>query len=64
MEKRVLGIILSLLGVAGLIYAGISFLNGGEDTRNIKLIIFSGVLGAIFFFAGIGLVRNTNDKAS
>ena len=64
MEKRVLGIILSLLGVAGLIYAGISFLNGGEDTRNIKLIIFAGVLGAIFFFAGIGLVRNTNDKAS
>jgi hypothetical protein len=64
MEKRVLGIILSLLGVAGLIYAGISFLNGGEDTRNIKLIIFAGVLGAIFFFAGVGLVSNTNDKAS
>jgi hypothetical protein len=64
MEKRVLGIILSLLGVAGLIYAGISFLNGGEGKRNIKLIIFAGVLGAIFFFAGIGLVRNTNDKAS
>jgi len=64
MEKRLLGIILSLLGVIGLIYAGVSFLNGGEGTRNIKLIIFSGVLGAIFFFAGIGLVRNTKDKAT
>ncbi len=64
MEKRIIGVILSLLGVAGLIYAGMSFLNGGEGTRNIKLIIFSGVLGAIFFFAGIGLIRNTNDKAA
>jgi len=65
MEKRVLGIILSLLGVIGLIYAGITFLNGNTGaTRNIKAIIFSGVLGAIFFFAGIGLVRNTKDKAT
>jgi hypothetical protein len=64
MEKRMLGMILTLLGVIGLMYAGVSFLNGGEGTRNIKLIIFAGILGAIFFFAGIGLVRNTNDKAS
>ena len=64
MEKRVLGIILSILGVVGLIYAGISFMNGGENTRNIKAIIFSGVLGAIFFFAGIGLIRNTKDRAT
>lgn len=62
MEKRVLGIILSLLGAAGLILAGINFLNGGGGTRNIKEIVLYGVLGAIFFFAGIGLVRNTRDK--
>jgi uncharacterized membrane protein len=64
MEKRVLGIILSLLGIAGLIYAGVSFMNGGEGTRNIKAIIFTGVLGGIFFFAGIGLIKNTKDKAT
>ena len=64
MEKRILGIILSLLGIAGLIYAGLYFLNGGEGTRNIKLIIFTGVLGTIFFFAGIGLIRNTKDMAT
>ncbi|GAC1424844.1 MAG: hypothetical protein NVSMB7_00950 [Chitinophagaceae bacterium] len=64
MEKRVLGVILSLLGVVGLIYAGISFMNGGSGTRNVKAIIFSGVVGAIFFFAGISLVRNTKDKAT
>ncbi len=64
MEKRILGIILSLLGIAGLIYAGVQFLNGGEGTRNIKAIIITGVLGGIFFFAGIGLIRNTKDKAT
>lgn len=64
MEKRILGIILSFLGVAGLIYSGISFMNGGEGTRNIKAIIFTGILGAIFFFAGISLIKNTKDKAT
>ena len=64
MEKRFLGILLSLLGVAGLIYAGISFMNGNESERNIKTIIFTGIVGAIFFFAGIRLISNTNDKAS
>jgi len=64
MEKRILGIILSLLGVAGLIYSGISFMNGGSDIKNIKAIIFSGVLGGIFFFAGIKLITNTADKAT
>ncbi len=64
MEKRVLGIILSILGIIGLIYAGVTFMNGNEDTRDIKTIIFAGVLGAIFFIAGIGLVRSTKDKAT
>jgi uncharacterized membrane protein len=64
MEKRVLGIILTLLGVVGLIYAGVSFMTGGADTRNIKAIIFSGILGAVFFFSGISLIRNTKDKAT
>ena len=64
MEKRVLGIILSLLGIGGLIYAGVSFMNGGTGSRNIKVIIFTGIIGAIFFFAGISLIRNIKDKAT
>ena len=64
MEKRVLGIILAFLGIAGLILAAVNFMNGGAATRNIKQIITFGVLGAIFFFAGIGLVRATRDKPS
>ena len=64
MEKRILGIVLSLLGVVGLIYTGISFMNGGTGERNIKAIIVWGIIGAIFFFAGIALIRNTKDKAT
>ena len=64
MENRVLGIILSILGIVGLILAGYYFMNGGEGTRNLKSILLYGALGAIFFFAGIGLVRNTKDRAT
>jgi uncharacterized membrane protein len=64
MEKRILGIILSVLGVIGLIYAGITFMNGGSGTKNIKTIIFAGVLGIIFFSSGISLIKNTKDKAT
>ena len=64
MEKRILGIVLSLLGITGLILAGVNFMKIGQGTRSIKEIILYGVLGAVFFFAGISLVRNTQDKAT
>jgi len=62
MEKRLIGILLTLLGVAGLIVAGYYFMNTGQGVRNIKTIIMYGVLGLIFFIAGIGLIQNTSDK--
>ncbi|WP_118953331.1 hypothetical protein [Taibaiella helva] len=62
MEKRVLGIVLSLLGIAGLILAGVKFLNGSGGRYNVKEILIYGLLGAVFFFAGISLVKNTRDK--
>lgn len=64
MEKRVLGVILSILGVVGLIMAAINFMNGGSGNKNVKEVIIYSVLGLIFFFAGIGLVRNTKDRPS
>ncbi len=57
-----LGIILSILGVAALIYAAIIFMNGGNGVKNIKSIIATGIIGAIFFTAGISLIRTTKDK--
>jgi len=62
MEKRILGIILSLLGIIGLIMAGMKFLHGGGGNYTVKEIALYGILGAIFFFSGIGLIRNTKDK--
>lgn len=64
MEKRVLGIILTLLGVVGLITAGFYFMNTNQGTRNIKSIVLFGILGIVFFGAGIGLIQNTKDKAT
>ena len=64
MEKRVLGIILSLLGVVGLIVAGVLFINSSGTSKNIKQVIIYSILGAIFFFAGVTLVKNTKDKPS
>jgi hypothetical protein len=62
MEKRIMGMVLSVLGVIGLIYAGIIFLNKGVDGKDFKTILVAGTLGALFFFAGISLIRTTKDK--
>lgn len=64
MEKRVLGIVLTLLGIAGLVLGAVNFMNGGSGNKNIKEILIFTILGVIFFFTGISLVRSTNDKAS
>jgi uncharacterized membrane protein len=62
MEKRILGLILAILGIVGLVYAGIVFLKGGIAGNNLRSILVAGVLGGIFFSAGIGLVKRTQDK--
>lgn len=63
MEKRIFGIVLTLLGIAGLIMAGFKIMNGTENNGGIKEIAIYGVLGAIFFFSGISLVKNVNDRS-
>ncbi|HKR04150.1 MAG TPA: hypothetical protein VJY62_05880 [Bacteroidia bacterium] len=64
MEKRIIGIILTVLGIAGLIAAGYYFMRGGENTFAIKSIAMYGILGLVFFLAGVSLVRSTKDKAT
>jgi uncharacterized membrane protein len=61
MEKRIFGIILTLLGIVGLIAAAMQFVETSGGARNIKMICVYGILGAVFFFAGIGLIRSTKD---
>jgi uncharacterized membrane protein len=62
MAKRIIGIILTLLGIFGLVFAGVQFMNGTSGNRDVKEIVIYGLLGAIFFFSGVGLVRGTHDK--
>lgn len=64
MEKRILGVVLSLLGIIGLILAAVRFASGSAAGQGIRFTIVALVLGGIFFFSGIGLVKNTNDKAT
>ncbi|HJT73016.1 MAG TPA: hypothetical protein VJ720_03335 [Chitinophaga sp.] len=64
MEKRIIGILLTFLGIAGLILGAINFLNTSGGTRSVKAILIYSILGAVFFFAGIGLIRNTKDRPS
>lgn len=64
MEKRILGIILTVLGIAGLIMAGANFVKGVDGGSLLRATILYAVLGVIFFFAGIALIRSTRDIAS
>jgi len=61
--KRTFGIILTILGIAGLIYCAVVFMNTSGTGRQIKSLIVYGALGAIFFFTGISLIRGTRDDA-
>ncbi|HWB24028.1 MAG TPA: hypothetical protein VG738_01045 [Chitinophagaceae bacterium] len=64
MEKRIFGIILTVLGMGGLIVAGYEFMSSSQGNYSVKSIILFVLLGLIFFSAGIGLLRNTRDKAT
>jgi len=64
MEKRVIGVLLVILGIAGLVIAGYFFMRGGENNFTFKSIGLYGILGLIFFLSGVGLIRNTKDKAT
>jgi uncharacterized membrane protein len=61
MEKRIIGVVLTLLGVLALIVGAFTFINHTGTTYNIKVIITSLLLGLIFFSSGIGLIRSTKD---
>lgn len=61
--KRIFGAILTILGIASLIYAAQVFLTATDSTRDIKTLIIYGLLGLVFFVSGIGLVKTTKDES-
>lgn len=61
--KRIFGALLTVLGIAGLIYVAVLFVNNSGGTRDIKALIIYSIIGLIFFLAGIGLIRSTKDES-
>ncbi len=61
--KRIFGTLLTVLGIVGLIYAAVVFVDNAGGTHNIKALIIYGIIGLIFFVAGISLIRTTKDEA-
>lgn len=60
--KRIFGTILTLLGIACLVYAAQIFLTEKGETYQIKSLIIYAVLGLVFFIPGISLIRATKDE--
>ncbi|WP_175455372.1 hypothetical protein [Pricia antarctica] len=52
--KKIFGTVLTVLGIGGLVYTAILFAN---DSGTTKMLFVYGILGAIFFFSGVGLVK-------
>lgn len=56
--KRTFGGILTVLGILGIIYGAYGFMQHNSDNRAVIVAI---IVGAVFFFTGISLVRTTKD---
>ncbi|WP_338644854.1 hypothetical protein V5J73_08150 [Flavobacterium sp. KS-LB2] len=61
--KRIFGALLTALGIGGLIYTAVLFAETSGDMTDVKSLIIYGILGVIFFFSGISLVRTTKDES-
>ena len=55
MDTKLLGIIISTLGISGLVLALI-FMNDAVTTTQFTSLFAGGILGAIAFFAGLWLI--------
>jgi uncharacterized membrane protein len=57
--KRTFGAILTVLGIIGLIYTGLSII---QHNAHASTLIVVGVIGVLFFFSGISLIKATADE--
>lgn len=62
--KRTFGGVLLILGIIGIIWGAYAFLMGGDGVAVGKFTsAVPFIVGLIFFFAGISLVKTTKDEA-
>jgi uncharacterized membrane protein len=59
----IFGALLTVLGIVGLIYAAVIFTTIKGGSNGAKSLIIYSILGLLFFFAGIGLIRTTKDES-
>lgn len=63
--KRTFGAILTILGIVGIIWAAVAFLSGGSAVGGVAVGRYTAavpfIVGLIFFFSGISLVKTTRD---
>jgi uncharacterized membrane protein len=57
--KRTFGAILITLGVIGLIYTGACII---QHSAQASTLVVVGIIGLLFFFSGIGLIKRTADE--
>ncbi|RNI26513.1 hypothetical protein [Rufibacter latericius] len=60
--KRTFGAILTILGIVGVIWGAYAFLAHGDSMNQISSLV-PFVVGLIFFFTGISLIKGTKDTA-
>jgi uncharacterized membrane protein SirB2 len=61
MEKKIIGIVLLVAGIAAMFFSGFSFMNGSGNSDHLVRVIIYMVAGAIVFFTGINLVVRPSD---
>ncbi len=61
--KRIFGAVLTLLGIVGLIYGAILFVNNSGGPRDTRALIIYGILGFIFLLSGLSLMRTIKDES-
>ncbi|MFD2787261.1 hypothetical protein [Hymenobacter rubripertinctus] len=62
-QKRTFGSILTILGILGIIFGALGFMQIGSLGLSKMNALVPFVVGLLFFFAGISLVRTTSDRA-
>lgn len=61
--KRIFGSTLTILGIVGLVYGAILFVNNKGGDQDVRALIIYGVLGFIFLLSGLSLIRTTKDES-
>ena len=61
--KRIFGALLTLLGIVGLVYTAVTFVNTKGNDQDVKILFMYGILGTIFFVSGISLIKTTKDES-